>query len=119
MRKIGWVLAALGSAAVLSMAAVQGVATASPGHSPAHVHSSALLLRFDTMTPVTGPYVGTTNPLPEFQAILSCQSIGAGNSAAIANVTTGDSIVPGGDQLDCPGNAGAHPGRTGRPGRPS
>jgi len=55
MRKIGWVLAALGSAAVLSMAAVQGVATASPGHSPAHGHSSALLLRFDTMTPLLVP----------------------------------------------------------------
>ena len=30
-----------------------------------------------------------TNPIPDFQAIVSCQSIGASNSASIANVITG------------------------------
>jgi hypothetical protein len=140
MRKIGWVLAALSSAALLSTAAVQGVAAASAAHHPAHGHRSATILKFDTMTPVTGPYVGTanpirgipggglpwiiksasgsltsdghlvvkvrrlvlakqapvppalqgTNPLPDFQAIVSCQSIGASDSATIANVTTAD-----------------------------
>ena len=30
------------------------------------------------------------NPLPAFQAVVSCQSIGAGNSATVANVTTRD-----------------------------
>jgi hypothetical protein len=148
MRKIGWLLAAVGSAALLSTAAVQGVAAASAGHGPAHGHGSATVLEFDTMTPVTGPYVGTasplrgvpggglpwiiksgtgtlqadghlvvkvrglvladqvpvpaalqgTNPLPDFQAIISCQSIGAGGTATIANVTTGDfTASPAGD----------------------
>lgn len=148
MRKLGWVLAALGSAALLSTAAVQGVAAASAGHGPAHGHRSAVILRFHTMTPVTGPYVGVanpirgipggglpwiiksangslrsdgrlvvkvrglilakqapvppalqgTNPLPNFQAIVSCQSIGASESATIANVTTaGFTASPAGD----------------------
>jgi hypothetical protein len=147
MRKIGWLLAAIGSAALLSTAAVQGAA-ATTGHGPAHGHGSATVLEFDTMTPVTGPYVGTanpirevpggglpwiitsgtgtlqadghlvvkvrglvladqppvpaalqgTNPLPDFQAIISCQSIGAGGTATIANVTTGDfTASPAGD----------------------
>ncbi len=148
MRKIGWALAAIGSAALLSTATVQGVAAAAAGHGPAHGHRSATILRFDTMTPVTGPYVGAANPirgvpggglpwiitsgkgslksdghlivkvrglvladqppvpaalqginpLKDFQAIVSCQSIGAGNSATIANVTTGDfTASPAGD----------------------
>jgi hypothetical protein len=148
MRNIGWVLAAIGSAALLSTAAVQGVADASAGHGPAHGHRSATVLKFDTMAPVTGPYVGTanpirgvpggglpwiiasargslkadgqlrvkvrglvladqppvpaalqgTNPIKDFQAIVSCQSIGASNSATIANVTTGDfTASPAGD----------------------
>lgn len=147
MRKIGWVLAATASAALLGTAAAQGVAAASASHDRAHGHRS-VLLRFDTMTPVTGPYVGTanpirgvpggglpwiiksakgslksdgdlavkvrglvlanqspvpaalqgTNPLPDFQAIVSCQSVGAGDSATIANVTTGDfTASPAGD----------------------
>ena len=140
MRKIGWLLAAIGTAALLSTAAVQGVAAASAGHGPAAGHKSATVLEFDTMTPVTGPYVGTanplrgvpggglpwiitsgkgslnsdghlvvrvrglvladqppvpaalqgTNPIPDFQAIVSCQSIGASGSATISNVTTGN-----------------------------
>src|SRR5260370_16529946 len=56
MRKISWRLAAVGGAARVSGAAVQGVA-ASAGPGPATV------LKFSTMTPVTGPYVGTANPV--------------------------------------------------------
>jgi hypothetical protein len=132
MRKINWLLAAVGGAALVSVAAVQGVA-ASAGSSPANV------LRFSTMTPVTGPYVGANpvrgvvggglpwiltagtgtlnqgghlvvqvrglvlakqapvppalqgiNPFPDFRALVSCQSIGAGNTATVTNVSTGD-----------------------------
>jgi hypothetical protein len=133
MRKISWLLAAVGGAALVSAAAVQGVA-ASAGPGPATV------LKFSTMTPVTGPYVGTanpvrgvaggglpwiltagtgslkrdghlmvlvrglvlarqssvppalqgTNPFPDFRALVSCQSIGAGNTATITNISTGD-----------------------------
>jgi hypothetical protein len=143
MRKIGRILAAVGSAAVLSAAAVQGVAAASTSRDHGHDHDHddhATVLRFDRMSPVTGPYVGAanpirgvpggglpwvirsargsldrdghlvvkvrglvlastaavpvalrgTNPLKDFDAIVSCQSIGAGNMAAVANVTTGN-----------------------------
>lgn len=140
MRKMGWLLATIGSAALLSAAAVQGIAVASTGHHTATDHEASSVLRFHTMAPVTGPYVGTANPLrgvpggglpwvitsargslnsdghlivrvrglvladqapvptalrginplPDFQAIVSCQSIGAGNTATIANVTTGN-----------------------------
>ncbi len=133
MRKISWLLAAVGGAALVSAVAVQGVA-ASAGPGPATV------LKFSTMTPVTGPYVGTaspvrgvaggglpwiltagtgslkrdghlmvrvrglvlarqasvppalqgTNPFPDFRALVSCQSIGAGDTAAITNISTGD-----------------------------
>jgi len=134
MRKISWLLAAVGGAALVSAAAVQGVAaSADPG--------PATVLKFSTMTPVTGPYVGTanpvrgvvggglpcivtagtgslkrdghlmvrvrglvlarqssvppalqgTNPFPDFRALVSCQSIGAGNTATITNISTGDS----------------------------
>ena len=133
MRKISWLLAAIGGAALVSAVAVQGVA-ASAGPGPATV------LKLSTMTPVTGPYVGPanpvrgvaggglpwiltagsgslkrdghlmvrvrglvladqatvppalqgTNPFPDFRALVSCQSIGAGNTAAITNVSTGD-----------------------------
>lgn len=133
MRRFSWLLAAVCGAAVVSAAAVQGVA-ASAGPGPATV------LKFATMTPVTGPYVGTaspirgvaggglpwvitagtgslkrdghllvrvrglvlarqapvppalqgTNPFPDFRALVSCQSIGAGNTASVANVSTGD-----------------------------
>lgn len=61
MRKISWLLATAGAAALVSVAAVQGVAAsakpASAGPEPASV------LRFSTMTPVTGPYVGPANPI--------------------------------------------------------
>jgi hypothetical protein len=133
MRKIAWLLAAVGGAALVSAATIQGVA-ASAGPGPATV------LKFSTMTPVTEPYVGAanpirgepggglpwiitagtgslsrdghllvtvrglvlakrdpvpaalqgTNPFPDFRALVSCQSIGAGDSATIANVSTGD-----------------------------
>jgi len=56
MRKISWLVAAAAGAALISAAAVQGVA-ASPGPGPATV------LKFDTMAPVTGPYVGPANPV--------------------------------------------------------
>jgi hypothetical protein len=133
MRKINWLLAAVGGAALVSVAAVQGVAaSAAPG--------PATVLKFSTMTPVTGPYVGTaapvrgvaggslpwiltagtgslkrdgrlqvrvrglvlanqapvppalqgTNPFPDFRALVSCQSIGAGNTATVTNISTGD-----------------------------
>jgi hypothetical protein len=132
MRKINWLLAAVGGAALVSAAAVQGVAASGPG--PARV------LSFSTMTPVTGPYVGPanpirgeaggglpwiltagtgslnrdghllvrvrglvlakaapvppalqgTNPFPDFRALVSCQSIGAGNTATITNISTGE-----------------------------
>jgi len=133
MRKISWLLAAVGGAALVSAAAVQGVAaSADPG--------PATVLKFSTMTPVTGPYVGTanpvrgvaggglpwiltagtgtlkrdghlmvrvrglvlarqssvppalqgTNPFPDFRALVSCQTIGAGNTATITNISTGD-----------------------------
>jgi len=141
MRKISWLLAAVGGAALVSAAAVQGVA-ASAGPGPATV------LKFSTMTPVTGPYVGTanpvrgvaggglpwiltagtgslkrdghllvrvrglvlakqapvpsalqgTNPFPDFRALVSCQSIGADNTATITNISTGDfKADPAGD----------------------
>jgi len=134
MRKIvWWLLAAMGGAALVGAAAVQGVA-ASAGPGPATV------LKFSTMTPVTGPYVGPaspvrgvaggglpwvitagtgslkrdghllvrvrglvlarqapvppalqgTNPFADFRALVSCQSIGAGNTATITNISTGD-----------------------------
>ena len=56
MRKISWLLGIVGGAALVSVAAVQGVA-ASTGPSP------ATMLKFDTMAPVTGPYVGPANPV--------------------------------------------------------
>jgi hypothetical protein len=56
LRKISWLLAAVGGAALVSAAAVQGVA-ASAGPGPATV------LKFSTMTPVTGPYVGPASPV--------------------------------------------------------
>ena len=138
MRKISWLLATAGAAALVSVAAVQGVAAsakpASAGPEPASV------LRFSTMTPVTGPFVGTANPIrgeaggglpwlltsghgslnsaghlvvrvrglilarqapvppalqginpfPAFRALVSCQSIGSGNTATVVNVSTGD-----------------------------
>ena len=31
-----------------------------------------------------------TNPFPNFRALVSCQSIGAGNTATITNISTGD-----------------------------
>jgi hypothetical protein len=138
MRKIGWVLGAVVSAALLSTAAAQGVAAASASHDHGDGHRSTTILKFGTMTPVTGPYVGSanplrgvpggglpwiitsgkgslkadgqlvvkvrglvlarqapvpaavqgTNPIPTFEAIVSCQSIGPGDSATVTNVTT-------------------------------
>src|SRR5258708_8448030 len=133
MRKLIWILTATASIALLGAAAAQA-APASPAH-----HGPATVLKFDTMAPVTGPYVGTANPLrgipggglpwmlrsatgslkqngrvlvvvrglvlanqpsvppalrginpiPDFRAIVSCQTIGAGDTPTVANVTSG------------------------------
>jgi hypothetical protein len=133
MRKITWLLAAVGAAGLVIAAAVQGAA-ASDGPGPATV------LKFSAMAPVTGPYVGAanairgvpggglpweltaasgslkrdghllvkvrglvlarqapvppalqgTNPFTSFRALVSCQSIGAGNTATVTNISTGD-----------------------------
>jgi len=130
MSKIRWVLATLG-AALAVLVSVLGV-TAPAGADPGTV------VKFDTMTPVTGPYVGSanpirtvpggglpwmisagtgslksdghllvhvrglvladqppvppalqgTNPIPDFRAVVSCQSIGAGGTATVTNVST-------------------------------
>ena len=130
MSKIRWLLAALGLA-LIGLAPILG-ATTPAGADP------GTILKFTVMTPVTGPYVGTANPIrtvpggglpwmitagtgqltrdgrvqihvrglvladdpavpanlrgvnpiPDFEAIVSCQSIGGGN-AIVANVITG------------------------------
>ena len=141
MRKFGWMLTAASAAALVGAVALQGAASAAPS-TPAvhrdHHHSHAPVLSFATMTPVTGPYTGTanpirgvaggglpwvlksgfgslsrdgrlfvrvrglvlandpavpvalrgTNPFPDYRALVSCQSIGTGNTAAVANVST-------------------------------
>jgi hypothetical protein len=130
MSKFRWLLAALGMALIgLVPVLVSGSsASADPG----------TILRFDVMTPVTGPYVGTmspirmvpggglpwmigagegslsrdgrleihvrglvladsplvpaglrgTNPVADFEAIVSCQTI-TGSMATVTNVSTG------------------------------
>src|SRR5689334_18087096 len=130
MSKIKWLLAALG-VALVSLVPVLG-ASAPAGADP------GTILKFTTMTPVTGPYVGTanpirmvpggglpwiitagngalksdghlrvhvrglvlanqapvppalqgTNPIPDFEAIVSCQTISATGAATITNVST-------------------------------
>jgi hypothetical protein len=42
-----------------------------------------------TNPPVPSALQGT-NPFPDFRALVSCQSTGAGNTATITNVSTGD-----------------------------
>jgi len=131
MSKIRWLLAALGVAVIglAPVVAANSSASADPG----------LILKFDVMTPVTGPYFGPANPIrmvpggglpwmitagtgsltrdghvlihvrglvladqapvppnlqginpvPHFEAIVSCQTIGAGGAATITNVSTG------------------------------
>ena len=130
MSKIRWLLAALG-VALVSLVPVLG-ASAPAGADP------GTILKFTSMTPVTGPYVGTanpirtvsggglpwiitagngalksdghllvhvrglvladqppvpaalqgTNPIPNFKAIVSCQTI-SGGMATVTNVSTG------------------------------
>ena len=55
MTKIRWLLAALG-VALVSLVPVLG-ASAPAGADP------GTILKFTSMTPVTGPYVGTANPI--------------------------------------------------------
>lgn len=131
MSKIRWLLAALGTA-LIGLVPILG-ATSPAGADP------GTILKFNVMTPVTGPYVGTSNPIrtvpggglpwiitagtgsltrdghvlihvrglvladeppvpanlrginpiPHFVAIVSCQTIGAGGTATVTNVSTG------------------------------
>jgi hypothetical protein len=130
MSKISWLLAALVMSVIglVPVLAATSSASADPG----------TILRFDVMTPVIGPYVGTanpirmvpggglpwmittgtgslsrdgrlqihvrglvladssavpanlrgTNPVPDFEAIVSCQTI-TGSMATVTNVSTG------------------------------
>jgi hypothetical protein len=121
---------------LLSAALVVGVFAGSAVSTPANASSQALLV-FDSMAPVTGPYVGSanpirglsggglpwmishadgvlsadghlvvqvrglvladaapvpanlrgTNPIPDFRAVVSCQTI-SGTAAMVANVAT-------------------------------
>ncbi|SRR6266851_1187146 len=132
MNKIKWLLAATGAALIglIPVLPTSSSAGADPG----------TIVKFTTMTPVTGPYVGTanpirtvpggglpwmitagtgslksdghllvhvrglvladqspvpaalqgTNPIPDFRAIVSCQTIGDGGTATVSNVSTGD-----------------------------
>jgi hypothetical protein len=130
MGKIRWLLAALGMAMI-------GLVPILVSGSPANA-GPGTILRFDVMTPVTGPYVGTshpirmvpggglpwminegrgflsrdgrlqvrvhglvladnsavpaslrgTNPVADFEAIVSCQTI-TGGMATVTNVSTG------------------------------
>ena len=130
MSKIRWMLGAL-VLAVIGLVPVLG-STAPAGADP------GTILKFDVMAPVTGPYVGTgnpirtvpggglpwmiregtgfltrdgrlqvhvrglvlandpavpanlrgTNPVPDFEAIVSCQTI-TGSMATVTNVSTG------------------------------
>jgi hypothetical protein len=130
MARNRWVAAAVG-AALAGVVSVLGFT--------ASANTPGTVLKFDTMAPVTGPYVGTanpirtvpgggfpwmiragtgslksdghllvhvrglvladqspvppalqgTNPIPDFEAIVSCQSIGGDGSAVITNVATG------------------------------
>src|SRR5258705_12142069 len=130
MSKIKWLLAAIG-VALVSLAPVLGP-SAPAGADP------GTILKFTTMTPVTGPYVGSanpirtvpggglpwiitagngalksdghllvhvrglvladrapvppalqgTNPFPDFEAIVSCQTISASGTATCTNITT-------------------------------
>ncbi len=131
MSKIRWLLAAVAVAVIglVPVLTASSSASADPG----------LILKFDVMAPVTGPYVGTSNPIrmvpggglpwiitagtgsltrdghvlihvrglvladeppvpanlqginpiADFEAIVSCQTIGAGGTATITNVSTG------------------------------
>ena len=131
MSKIRWLLAAAGMVLIglVPILGATSAASADPG----------TILKFTVMTPVTGPYTGTanpirtvpggglpwiitsgngsltrdgkvlihvrglvlaeqspvpaalqgTNPIPDFKAIVSCQTIGAAGSATITNVSTG------------------------------
>lgn len=129
MKTIKWLALAIAAAAAAATLGAGTAASADPG----------TVLKFDSMAPVTGPYVGVanpirelpgggfpwmisngtgilqrdghlvvhvrglvlaahapvpvslqgTNPLPDFQAIVSCQSIATDGTATIANVSSG------------------------------
>jgi hypothetical protein len=130
MSKIKWLLAALGMAVIglVPILVATSAASGDPG----------TILKFNAMSPVTGPYVGASNPIrtvpggglpwmitsatgsltrghvlihvrglvladhppvpanlqginpiPDFVAIVSCQTISADGTASITNVSTG------------------------------
>ena len=131
MSTIRWLLAAL-------VVALVGLVPILAANSPASANPGTIL-KFDVMTPVTGPYVGTLNPIrmvpggglpwmissgsgsltkdghlqidvrglvladssavpanlrgvnpvPDFEAIVSCQAISPGGKAIVVNVSTG------------------------------
>jgi hypothetical protein len=152
MRKIRWLIGGGVAAAALAAAvAMQGVASATPNDGQQRT-DPASVLRFGTMTPVTGPFVGTANPVrgepggslpwilksahgsltsdghvrvtvrglvlanvpavpanlrdknpfPAYRALVSCQSIGAGSTTAVTNVSTGNftANAEGDSQID-------------------
>ncbi len=142
MRKFGWIVGAASAAALIGAMAFQGVAaSAAPAdHGQSQSGPGSTVLRFNSMTPVTGPFTGSanpirgvnggglpwilrsgrgtlrsdgqlfvrvrglvlandpsvpaalrdTNPFPDFRALVSCQTIGAGNTATVTNVSTGN-----------------------------
>jgi hypothetical protein len=55
----------------------------SDGHVLVHVRGLVLANQ-----PPVPPALQGTNPIPDFQAIVSCQSISAGGAATITNVST-------------------------------
>lgn len=64
MRKLGWKLATIGGSVLIGAVAMQGIAaSAAPADHGHDGHGSAAVLKFDTMAPVTGPYVGAANPV--------------------------------------------------------
>jgi hypothetical protein len=133
MNKAKWLLAVVAAGAAASAAA----ATLAAG--PTASADPGTILKFDSMAPVTGPYVGTANPVrnlsggglpwiitrgmgelkrdgqldihvrglvlakappvppslqginpvPDFEAVVSCQGISGQGTATITNVTTG------------------------------
>ena len=54
---------------------------------PAWSSDSDKVLEFDTMVAVDGPFVGSANPIPSFQAIVSCLT--GDESVATVNVSSG------------------------------
>jgi hypothetical protein len=138
MKTVKWLALGIAAAAAAATLGAGTAASADPG----------TILKFDSMAPVTGPYVGAanpirelsggglpwmissgmgilqrdghlvvhvrglvladrppvppgprgTNPIADFQAIVSCQSISPEGTATVTNVSTG--LVPASSQGD-------------------